>query len=57
MITAIEKKSYVLTIPNEKDKCAVNVKMTEAGIQVMLECGEKGITFMADVFMVYPKQN
>ncbi|MBW9147792.1 winged helix DNA-binding protein [Clostridium sp. CM028] len=50
MITIIENKGYIITMPSQKDKRAVNVKITESGKQIMMECGEKGINFFADVF-------
>lgn len=50
MITIIENKGYVVTIPSQKDKRAVNVEVTESGKQVMMECGERGMNFFADVF-------
>ena len=34
LITAIEKKGYVVTVPSEQDKRAVNVKITDIGLQV-----------------------
>ena len=50
LITAIEKKGYVVTVPSEQDKRAVNVKITEIGLQVMMECSERSLKFFADVF-------
>lgn len=50
LIKIIENKGYVVTIPSQKDKRAVNIRITEAGKQVMLECGERGMTFFADLF-------
>ena len=50
LITTIEKKGYIVTTPSFRDKRAINVKITESGKKVMLECNEKGIVFLADVF-------
>lgn len=50
LIANIEKKGYVVTLPSVRDKRAINVKVTETGKQVMLECGEKGIVFFTDLF-------
>lgn len=50
LITILDGKGYVLTAPSKKDKRAVNVKITEPGKKAMLECGEKSIYFMADLF-------
>jgi DNA-binding MarR family transcriptional regulator len=50
LITILEGKGYVLTVPSENDKRAVNVKITEPGKKAMLECSEKSLYFMADLF-------
>ncbi|MHC1682642.1 MAG: MarR family winged helix-turn-helix transcriptional regulator [Clostridiaceae bacterium] len=50
LITIIEAKGYVTTVPSKKDKRAVNVKFTEAAKEVLIECGEKGLHFMTDIF-------
>ena len=50
LIAIIEKKGYVVTAPSRRDKRAVNVTLTEAGVQVALECGEKGIRFFDELF-------
>ncbi|GGH23500.1 MarR family winged helix-turn-helix transcriptional regulator [Paenibacillus segetis] len=50
MITVMENKGFVSTVPSQKDKRAINVKMTNTGKQVTQECGEQGIYFFADVF-------
>jgi len=49
LITIIENKGYIETVPSKMDKRAVNVKITELGKQVVLECGEKSINFFADL--------
>ncbi len=50
LISIIENKGYVITTPSKKDKRAVNIKITESGKQVMLECSEKGLNFFGDLF-------
>lgn len=50
LISAIEKKGYAITTPSTLDKRAVNVKVTESGKQVMMECGKKGVAFFATLF-------
>lgn len=50
LINIIESKGYVATVPSRVDKRAVNVRITEPGKQVLLECSEKGPRFMADLF-------
>ena len=50
LIMIIENKGYVITAPSQKDKRAVNVKITESGKQVMLECSERGMSFFLELF-------
>lgn len=50
MITIMEKKDYIIITPNQHDKRAVNVKITESGRKVLLEVSEKGIYFLANLF-------
>jgi DNA-binding MarR family transcriptional regulator len=50
LITALEKKGYVVTTPSRQDKRAVNVTITDSGKRVMMECSEKGIYFFLDLF-------
>jgi DNA-binding MarR family transcriptional regulator len=50
LITIIEKKGYIVIAPSQKDKRAVNIKITESGKQAMLDCGERGMKFFSDLF-------
>ena len=50
MITIMENKGYLIVEPSQRDKRAVNVKITESGKEVMLKCAEKGIYFFLDLF-------
>lgn len=50
LITAIEKKGYVVTVPSKQDKRAVNVHITDSGKQGMIDCSERSLKFFADVF-------
>ncbi|MFT8316622.1 MAG: MarR family transcriptional regulator [Clostridium sp.] len=50
LITIIENKGYVITVPSQQDKRAVNVKITEAGKQAAIDCSEKSLNFFADLF-------
>jgi DNA-binding MarR family transcriptional regulator len=56
LVTNLEKKGYVLTVPSLRDKRAVNVKTTEAGKHAWLECGEKGLIFFLDLFKDFTKE-
>ncbi|OIK13780.1 MarR family transcriptional regulator [Bacillus sp. MUM 13] len=50
LITIMENKGYVNVIPSNKDKRAVNVKITESGKYVLLNVAEKGIFFLEELF-------
>jgi len=50
LITSIENKGYVVTLPSDRDRRSYNVRITETGKQAMLECGERGYQFFDDVF-------
>jgi DNA-binding MarR family transcriptional regulator len=50
LITKLEEKRFITAEPSKKDKRAVNIKFTEAGVEVMLKCGELGIYLLADFF-------
>jgi DNA-binding MarR family transcriptional regulator len=45
MITILENKGFVLTVPSQYDKRAVNVRITEAGTKAMTVCAEKSMGF------------
>lgn len=50
LITLIENKGYIKTVPSSKDKRSLNVMVTEEGIKVMVKCSEIGIYFLAALF-------
>jgi DNA-binding MarR family transcriptional regulator len=50
IMTCLESKGYIATVPHRRDKRAVNVKITTSGKKVMLECGEKGVYFFNKLF-------
>ena len=50
LITILENKGYVVTVPSPKDKRAVNIRITESGKDIMLKCGEKSMYFFTDLF-------
>ncbi|WP_042351591.1 MarR family winged helix-turn-helix transcriptional regulator [Bacillus massiliigorillae] len=50
LINIIEAKGYVTTVPSQKDKRAINVKITESGKQALLVDAEKGTFFLEDLF-------
>ncbi|RUS48863.1 MarR family winged helix-turn-helix transcriptional regulator [Cohnella sp. AR92] len=50
IISILEHKEFVRIAPSPRDKRAVNVIITETGMQALLESSEKGIYFLADLF-------
>ncbi|WP_025682746.1 MarR family winged helix-turn-helix transcriptional regulator [Paenibacillus maysiensis] len=50
LIVNLENKGYLVTTPSTRDKRAINITITESGKKVMLECGEKAVRLMADIF-------
>lgn len=57
LITILEKKEFIITIPSLKDKRAVNVKITEEGKRAMLDGSEKGLYFMEDFFKEFTTED
>lgn len=49
MITILENKGFVRTVPSEFDKRAVNVRITESGVKAMTECAEKSMGFFGNL--------
>ena len=49
LITIIENKGFVTTVPSQYDKRAINVKITEPGTKAMTECAEKSMSFFANL--------
>ncbi|GLC79579.1 MarR family winged helix-turn-helix transcriptional regulator [Lacrimispora brassicae] len=50
LLTTVEKKGYITISGSDIDKRSVNIKVTDAGLQAMVENGEIGTIFMADIF-------
>lgn len=51
LISSLEKKGMVTIVPSEKDKRAVNVRLTDLGLETVVNCGSNmAIDFMADIF-------
>lgn len=53
LITGLEGKGYLTSVPSKKDKRAVNVSLTKQGTDVMEKCGEKSVYFMAKIFNAF----
>ncbi|MBU3176809.1 MarR family transcriptional regulator [Clostridium estertheticum] len=56
MITILENKKYIITVPSQKDKRAINVKFTQYGKQISMKVAERGIYFFADLFKDFKKE-
>lgn len=57
IIKSLEKKKYISVVPSEKDKRAVNVVFTEAGIRSLSKNGKDAKkNFMADIFKDFRKE-
>lgn len=57
LITIIEAKGYVTTLPSPKDKRAVNVIFTDIGKQILMEATEKGIAFLTELFKAFTMED
>ncbi|MCR3758595.1 MarR family transcriptional regulator [Clostridium felsineum] len=57
IIKSLEKKAFIAIVPNKKDKRAVNVVVTDLGMEAMIKCGSSGsVNFMADMFKDFTKE-
>lgn len=57
LIKSLESKGFINIVPSEKDKRAVNVLLTEEGMQAVIKCGkESSINLMADLFKSFTKE-
>ena len=57
IIKSLEKKKYISVMPSEKDKRAVNVMLTEAGIRSLSKnAGDIKKNFMTDIFNDFNKE-
>ncbi|WP_408645670.1 MarR family winged helix-turn-helix transcriptional regulator [Lacrimispora celerecrescens] len=51
LIGSLEKKGLVAIVPSKKDRRAVNVHLTDLGLETLVNCGSNmTVDFMADVF-------
>lgn len=53
LITIIEKKGYVNVVASQKDKRAINIKITKTGEQALLVVSEKGIYLLEELFQKF----
>ncbi|AET67934.1 transcriptional regulator [Desulfosporosinus orientis DSM 765] len=51
LVGSLAKKGLVEIVPSKRDKRAVNVRLTDFGLETMVNCGSNmSIDFMADIF-------
>lgn len=50
MLNGLEKKGFVKTVPDERDKRSVNVIITELGMKMMAACSASGILLLEEIF-------
>jgi DNA-binding MarR family transcriptional regulator len=50
VVSSIEKKGYVTTVPHQTDKRAVNVKITASGTRAILDGGQRGMKLFKMLF-------
>lgn len=56
VIKSLERKKYLSVKPSEKDKRAVNVRLTQLGTDAILEYGNSAkVDFIADIFKDFDK--
>ncbi|MFJ7666572.1 MarR family winged helix-turn-helix transcriptional regulator [Lysinibacillus sp. NPDC097195] len=53
LISIIEKKGYVQIVASQKDKRAVNIKITKTGEQALLVVSEKGVYLLEELFQKF----
>ncbi|MFT4007858.1 MAG: MarR family transcriptional regulator [Lacrimispora sp.] len=50
LISAMEKKGYVIIASSESDKRAYNVEITESGKDIFIVCFNRGMEFFLEIF-------
>lgn len=57
LIKSLEKKNFITIMPSKKDKRAVNICLTEEGMEAMIKCGKgAGVNFMVEIFENFTKE-
>ncbi len=56
LVSILERKGYLVSKIDTKDKRALSVTVTETGFYEMVTCGESSAIFMADVFNDFSEQ-
>lgn len=57
VVDSLKKKGLVSIVPSNKDKRAVNVLVTDLGIETMVNCGKSSmVDFMAEIFKDFEKE-
>ncbi len=57
IINSLQKKEFVTIVPSPKDKRAINVRMTQTGLDTMTKCAKNvTVDYMADIFKGFTQQ-
>jgi DNA-binding MarR family transcriptional regulator len=57
LVKSLEKKSFISIMPSPKDKRAVNISLTEHGMDAVIKCGKAaGVNFMVDIFKDFTRE-
>jgi DNA-binding MarR family transcriptional regulator len=50
LVSLLEKKGFVIIVPSQQDKRAVNVTITQSGYHAVIENGQLGLQFFNNLF-------
>lgn len=57
IVNSLQKKEFVTIAPSPKDKRAINVRVTQAGLDTMVKCAKNvTVDYMADIFKGFTQQ-
>ncbi|MBE6829008.1 MAG: winged helix-turn-helix transcriptional regulator [Ruminococcaceae bacterium] len=56
LVGSLEKKGLVTIVPSKKDKRAVNVHLTNLGLETMVSGSNMTVDFMADIFKSFDEK-
>ncbi|MBB2483325.1 MarR family transcriptional regulator [Bacillus sp. APMAM] len=50
LISSLVKKGFVQSVPSKHDKRSINIEITPEGKKALIECSERSVYFLADMF-------
>lgn len=56
LMTGLIKKGYVKSVPSQKDKRSINIEMTAEGKKALVDCSERSVYFLADLFQQFTSE-